>query len=72
MRYAEIKRAALGLPDGKPSLASLAAHCGIGNPQAHRALADALTTARVFLKLRESDASPSTAVPDLDDLLAGL
>lgn len=72
MRYAEIKRAALGLPDGKPSLASLAAHCGIGNPQAHRALADALTTARVFLKLRGNDDSPSTAVPDLDDLLAGL
>ena len=72
MRYAGIKSATLGLPDGKPSLASLAAHCGIGNPQAHRALADALTTARVFLKLRESDASPSNTLPDLDDLLAGL
>lgn len=72
MRYAELKKTALGLPDGKPSLASLAAHFGIENPQAHRALADALTTARVFLKLRENDTSPAADLPDLDDLLADL
>ena len=35
------------------TLGSVAKFCGIENPKAHRAWADALTTAKVYLKLRE-------------------
>ena len=35
------------------TLASVAKFCGVENPKAHRAWADALTTAKVYLKLRE-------------------
>lgn len=38
---------------GRMSLTELSQRLGIVNPRAHRALADALTTARVYLKLRE-------------------
>lgn len=45
---------------------------GIKNPEAHRALADAITTARIFLKLKELSAGkiPEAAdggVLDLED-----
>ena len=42
----------------------------IENPQAHRALADALKTARVYLQLKKMDSSEKEAV--IDDLLAVL
>ena len=41
----------------------------IQNPEAHRALADAITTARVFLKLKEMD--DGAASSSLDDMLSG-
>ena len=71
MRYAKRRKTDLGLPGDKSSLAALAEFFGIENPRAHRALADAITTARVFLKLKEKDASAGTDVlPDLYELLA--
>ena len=42
----------------------------IENPRAHRALADAITTARVFLKLKEMNAGDSNA--SVEDLLSDL
>ena len=35
------------------TLGSVAKFCGVENPKAHRAWADALTTAKIYLKLRE-------------------
>ena len=35
------------------TLDSVAKFCGVENPKAHRAWADALTTAKIYLKLRE-------------------
>lgn len=54
MRYAKQFKDILGLQN-KSSLGLLSDKLGIENPQAHRALADAITTARVFLKLKEID-----------------
>ena len=73
MRYAKRRKNDLGLPGDKSSLAAFAEFFGIENPRAHRALADALTTARVFLKLKEKDASADAdALPNLNELLADL
>ena len=72
MRYAARLNPTSTPKNKKQSLADLAEQLGVVNPQAHRALADALTTARVFLKLRDADPAPASAVPDLDDLLADL
>ncbi len=72
MRYAKRRKTDFGLPGGKLSLAALAESFGTENPRAHRALADALTTARLFLKLRGDASAESTSLPDLDDLLADL
>ena len=40
----------------------------IENPEAHRALADAITTARVFLKLKEMDTGSDEF--SFDDMLS--
>ena len=53
MRYAKACKDDLNLSGSKQSLATLAKQLGVKNPRAHRALADAITTAKVFLKLRE-------------------
>lgn len=53
MRYALANKSTLGLYDGKASLAVLSNKFHIVNPQAHRALADAITTAKVFLAIKE-------------------
>ena len=52
----------------KISLEELAGKLDIENPEAHRALADAITTARVFLKLKEMDGGTESA--SLDDMLS--
>ena len=70
MRYAKKNREKLGITEKEPSLGALAAKYGVKNPCAHRALADALTTARVFFKLREQ-ISAEPDLPDADELLAG-
>lgn len=70
MKYAEEFRTRLGLTDTKIALGTLSGKLGIENPEAHRALADAITTARVFLKLKEMDTSVKPA--SVDDLLSDL
>ncbi len=71
MRYAMQMKDKLGISK-KPSLEELADKFGVENLQAHRALADAITTARVFLKLKELDdgaenSSVEEMLSDLDE-----
>ena len=70
LKYAERFRDRLGLTDTKVSLDVLSQKFDIKNPEAHRALSDAITTAKVFLKLKEMDRSvkPET----VDDLLSDI
>ena len=70
MRYAEKYKDELGIDKNKLSLSDLSNKLEIKNPRAHRALADALTTARVYLKLKEkfSDSAESNLDDTLDDL----
>ena len=70
LKYAERFRDRLGLTDKKISLDVLSQKLDIKNPEAHRALPDAITTAQVFLKLKEMDRSvkPET----VDDLLSDI
>ena len=70
MRYAGQFKEELGIESPKVSLEELARRLHIENPRAHRALADALTTARIFLKLKEMDTADTS--PSLDDLLLDL
>lgn len=69
MRYAMTMKEKLGISK-KPSLESLAEKFGITNPKAHRALADAITTAKVFLRLKEMD--DGTDIGSVEDILADL
>ena len=55
MRYAGSFTERLGIRGRKASLKVLAEKLDIENPRAHRALADAITTARVFLTLKSMD-----------------
>ena len=65
MRYAMQMKEKLGI-DKKPALEELANKFGVENLRAHRALADAITTAKVFLKLKElDDGNESSSVEDL-------
>ena len=70
MRFADRFKEKLGISAGKVSLQELAEKLGIENPRAHRALADAITTANVFLKLKElAGDERSESIDDLfDDL----
>jgi len=70
MKYADGFRNKLGITDEKLSLEILSKKLGIENPEAHRALADAITTARVYLRLKEMDKSEKTVA--VDDLLSDL
>ena len=63
-------REKLGITEKKISLGTLSRKLGIENPQAHRALADALTTARVYLELKKMGSSEKAV--EIDDLLADL
>lgn len=69
MRYALSIKDKLGLGE-KFSLEVLSENLGISNPRAHRALADAITTAKVYLKLKEMGASDTGA--EIVDILADL
>lgn len=53
LQYAKRIKNDIGYNEENFKLNSIAKFCGVENPQAHRAWADALTTARVYLKLRE-------------------
>lgn len=52
MLYAMQYQKLLGFGKPRVSLARLSERMGVNNPQAHRALADALTTSRTYLALR--------------------
>jgi DNA polymerase-3 subunit alpha (Gram-positive type) len=67
MRYAEQLKEQLGIDSKKVSLEELSEKLGVENPRAHRALADAITTARVYLKLKEMDTGTDDV--SVDDLL---
>lgn len=70
MHYASAFKDKLGLSSKKVSLGGLSQVLDIENPRAHRALADAVTTARVFLKLKEYDTAPESV--SVNDLLSDL
>ena len=66
MRYATQFNEQLDIDSKKVSLEELSGKLEIENPRAHRALADALTTARIFLKLKEMDnRAESSSVEDM-------
>ena len=50
-KYFDVMRYASELGYGRISLANLGKRLGIRNPESHRALADAITTAKIYLKL---------------------
>lgn len=69
MRYSDNFKDQLGIDRSKKcSLEKLAKALEIENPKAHRALADAITTAKVFLKLKEMDTESDRI--SLDDMLS--
>ena len=70
MKYAEKFKTELEIQDARISLEALAEKLDIKNPEAHRALADAITTAKVYLRLKEMDNSEKTVA--VDDLLSDL
>lgn len=70
MRYAGQFKKQLDLEGSKCSLEKVAEKLNIKNPNAHRALADAITTAQVFLKLRAMDGEAQKA--SVDDLLSDI
>ena len=72
MRYATQIKEQLGMDIKKVSLEELSGKLEIENLRAHRVLTDALTTARIFLELKEMDnraesSSVEDALSDLDD-----
>ncbi len=72
MRYADSFKDQLEIDARKVSLGELSEKLEIENPHAHRALADAITTAKVFLKLKElkgddGNASVEDILSDLDE-----
>ena len=70
MRYADSYKEQLGIESQKISLGELAGALNIENPYAHRALADAITTARIFLKLKEIESMGNSI--SAEDLLSDL
>lgn len=70
MRYAEQYRDSLELQEKKNSLQTLSEKLGVVNTRAHRALADAVTTAQCYLKLSEMDGEQEEV--SLDDMLSDL
>ena len=54
-RYLDKIKNKIGYAGENEKLGTVSKYYGIENPQAHRALADAITTAKVFLKLKELD-----------------
>ncbi len=70
MHYADQFKEQLGIDAKKASLGELSEKLEIENPRTHRALADAITTARVFLKLKEMNVGDSNAFAE--DLLSDL
>lgn len=70
MRYAEKFADELGIAKNSLSLANIAAALDISNERAHRALADAVTTAKVYLQLKNMEQAEKDSA--LDDILGDL
>ncbi len=70
MHYADQFKSQLDIDAKKVSLGELSDKLKIENPMAHRALSDAITTARVFLKLKEMDGGGEDT--SLDEMLSDL
>ena len=70
MRYAAQFKEQLGIDARKVSLKELSGKLEIENPRAHRALSDAITTARIFLKLKELDTGTDSS--SVEDMLSDL
>jgi DNA polymerase-3 subunit alpha (Gram-positive type) len=69
-RYAAGLSGELGINAKDISLSLLAEKLGIENPKAHRALSDAITTARVYMKLKEKYGD--NVDNSLDDILSDI
>ena len=74
MHYASQFKDILGVEtvNGRVKLEVLSEKLNLPNPRAHRALADALTTARIYLKLKSMEVKPenqsiSELLSDIDD-----
>lgn len=70
MGYADNFRDKLGITEEKISLEMLGKKLEIENSEAHRALADAITTAKIYLRLKALDKEETTV--KLDELLSDL
>ncbi len=70
MRFAGQFKEKLGIGAPKVSLQELADKLGLENSHAHRTLADAVTTAKVFLRLKEFAAQERPE--NIDDFLEDL
>ncbi|SFR90388.1 exonuclease domain-containing protein [[Clostridium] aminophilum] len=63
-RYAKELKEIIGYTGEDFKLGTVGEFLGIKNPEAHRALADAITTARIFLKLKELSAGQTSVLCD--------
>ncbi|MBR3242774.1 MAG: 3'-5' exonuclease [Parasporobacterium sp.] len=70
MRYVRKFREQIDSEMDSLTLGNVSQVLNIENPRAHRALADAITTAKVFLKLKEMD--KNTEGTTIDDILSDL
>lgn len=61
-RYAKELKDTIGYTGANFKLVTVGEFLGIENPEAHRALADAITTAKIFLKLKEMSGGASQSV----------
>jgi len=72
LRYIKGLKDIIGYKENDFKLETVGMFFGIKNPEAHRALADAVTTARIYLKLKElgeesSECNNTDSVLDLED-----
>lgn len=70
MRYLERNAEQLGMELDDLKLGTVSEYLSIENQKAHRALSDAITTARIFMKLKEMSVEKEEV--SIDDLLADL
>lgn len=69
LRYFRTIKGTLKYTGADCKLGTVSSFLGIKNPEAHRALADAITTARIYLKLRENYGDNTVSPASIDDVL---
>ena len=69
LRYFRTIKEKLKYTGADCKLGTVSSFLGIKNPEAHRALADAITTARIYLKLRETYGHNTVSPTSIDDVL---